>query len=168
MKKPNIMSRVGTYGINRIQPSAVREGSRQAMSSGRLAAMQALRPTAANPAELMAGLNGRYEDGGRERFATMMSEMGLVGQDLSSVEAAHNRNFALLLGSTGAFMAGTVVMILFGSGSFGLMAAIILTIFALASAVNAIRADYSAWQIRQRAFGGFREYLRSRFFAAGG
>lgn len=166
MKKPNILSRIGTYGANRIQPSGVREGSRKVLSSGGAAAMRSLRPTAADPAELMAGLNGRYSDGGRARFRSMMSELNIEAQDLPALEASHSRNFTIMLGASTVFMLGAVLMILFGDGAIGFLAAVILLIFALGSTVNAIRSDYSGWQIREQAFGGFREYLRSRFFAA--
>lgn len=165
MAKRSFLSRTGRYGINRIQPEVTREASKGTILGGYHAARKAFSPEKVDLQDLKAGLSGRYDDGGHQRFAEMVRAAGLTPEDLLALQARHRRSFALFLSMAIVFLVGAFLMILLGRGPFSLLGAAILLVFMCGALVMGLQADFSAYQIRKRAFCGLRSYLREGFFA---
>ena len=137
----------------------IREVGRESLSRGVTHAKAALMPPKTSREEIELGLQGRYRDGGRERFREMMRMQQVVEQDLAEL-AANRRRAAIIcfLGSAVCLAIGTVLMVQAGSVSekiFGFVTSFTsITLLAIG-----IRHDFSRWQIVNRRFGGLREYL---------
>lgn len=158
-EKPSILRRAGTFGLNKVRPESVRDASRQSLSSGRAAALKALKPQKIDIEDAKGAIHGRYEDGGVQRFSEMVVEMGLKPEDLEALKAMHKRQFLIYGCLAVAFFIMSLVTIFTTSGQFSALGGVILCIFAVGSIVNAVRSDYAAYQIDQRAFCGLRAYL---------
>ena len=163
-QRKSLLRRAGSYGGSKIRPQAVRDASRQSLSTGGRAALDALRPESIDLDEARDAISGRYADGGKARFREMMEEEGLSAEDLDAIRETHQRNFRLYLGLSSLFLLGAVVMAFLSSGAMAIIAALLPVLFAIGAAIRAIQSDFSAFQIEKRAFCGLRRYLRERFF----
>ncbi len=164
-KSVSFLGRAGRYGANKIQSQTIRDTSRGAMRAGGEAAMDALRPARADLADMRAGLDGRYWDGGHQRFREMVDKQGLSEADLAALAETHGRNFRLYTGLSIAFLVGAFGMIFLGDGALSFLGTLVLLIFMLGALVRGLQADFAAYQIRVRAFCGLRQYLREGFFS---
>lgn len=150
------------YFAKKIRVTGLEENARTVISEGKDGALRSIRPRKAELGDLKTGYTGRYADGGRARFAEMARDRRLDQAGLGQIRADHLKFrttyaafgvFCLLAGMASVAFSGTMVTIL-GGGVFAL--------FAFVFAALAMRADYAAWQIGQRRFGGFRDYLDNR------
>lgn len=135
---------------------------RQALSDGLKGARENLQPNKLDPDEFRAGLNGRYADGGASRFAEMVRDRKLSDQDLDQLARLRRRDSRIMYAAAGFFFVVGLYMIL-TSGSFtdgvqGMATAFCCFIFGIIG----VRNDFGRWQIEQRRFGAFREYLSGR------
>lgn len=129
--------------------------------SSRLA-KEALKPKPLDPLEFKRGLDGRYKDGGRARFQEVMRENGVADHQLDDISSQHRSAFIvsviasfvlLLIGIYIATTADTAIAVVYGAAT-SMMFLVMLAV--------AIRHDFNRWQIFERRFGGFREYLSLR------
>lgn len=112
--------------------------------------------------DVEAGINGRYADGGRERFRQMELAEGWTAGELQNRERSWKMQSRLyLLGAIVALLL-PVAWVLFQPGWFALMMLVPGLVVPLALGAVAVKADFAAWQIRERRFGGLRDYFRGR------
>jgi Zn-dependent protease with chaperone function len=157
--KVGFLKRVGNYGSRRVLPDAMASNAKSNAKSSIAAAIDALRPNAVDPDELRSGYIGRYADGGRARFEKMVAKSGLDGGQLDMM-AKHNRKLFILFLMSGLaglamgfymmFTEEIMVMILSGAA---------VCIVGLTMIATAVRYEFICWQITNRRFGGFREFL---------
>lgn len=157
--KPSFLRRAGRYGADRLRPESVRDASRTSLRGGKAAALKALRPKPFDPEDLKGGLQGRYEDGGKARFAEMVAEQGLSDDDLRAIEASHRAFFRIFSAVATAFLVLACAMIILGSGFLSFAGAAVLALFSLATAIGALKSSFAAYQTRQRAFCSLSDYL---------
>ena len=163
--KPSIAGRISRYGMSRIRPAELQDASHGSIRDGGAAAMAALRPESADIDEMKAGFDGRYDDGGRERFNQMMEESDLSEEDLAGIEAIHARDFRIFIGVALAFLASAIALIIWGEGILSFAGSTVCVIFMFGSLARALQADFSGYQVRMRAFCGLRQYLSRGFLA---
>ena len=118
-----------------------------------------LRPKTLEP----EGWVGRHSDGGQKAFATMVERKGLNDDDLAMIED----NWRRTARSTAAIGALPVIVgllfIIWANGVLDILLGIACLLFSLVFFALALRADFAQWQIRQRRFAGFRDYLDIRW-----
>lgn len=161
-EKKSIFRKMGGYSINRVQPKAIREASRDSLRSGGGAALKALKPAKLDTGDIRDGLSGRYADGGKARFAEMVAQRDLSEDDLSDLVVVHLRDFRIYGLLAGIFLLIAILLIALTSAQFSAAGGIILSLFSLGAFARAIQSDFAAYQIRQRAFCGFNQYLKRR------
>ncbi len=161
-EKEKLTTRVKNWGVNRVLPRGVSSYAKHNLVRSTHVAAEALKPNVIDRDEILSGYNGRYSDGGRARFATMAHERGLDDNAIDELRIQRT-HAAIIYGVSGifGFLFGIYMMFteqdlhLIFSGAGASVAG--MTVIALA-----VRNDFTAWQLSQRRFGGFREYLESR------
>ena len=158
-EKVGFIRRIGNYGSRRVVPDSVADQAKKNATGSVRVALDALRPNHIDPDELRAGYEGRYSDGGKNRFEVMVAQNDLDEHQLDRM-SEHNHKIAL------AFLLGGVIGLVFG---FYMMFTedMMLMIFAGAATcivgltlfATSLRFEYISWQIANRRFGGFREFL---------
>ena len=120
----------------------------------------------AKPADLTredveAGLSGRYADGGKARFDELFEKEGWTEEGLAK-RASRWRLQALfyLLGAIIA-LGASLAWVLTSPGWFAVLMLVPGLCVPLGLLAIALKADFAAWQIRSRRFGGLRDYFRS-------
>jgi hypothetical protein len=147
--------RVGNPFINRVGRDTLYDGANQARGI--------LRPERVSRSEVAGAIRGRYDDGGRARFAQVMAQQGVPERDLPRLEEMRVRQFyamcavsllALCLGAAVPFLTDDWLIMISG---------LIFGLFSLVFLAVGLRHDFAAWQIRNRRFGGIREYVEDRW-----
>jgi len=161
--KPGRVKRVGSYFGRRVGNPFISRVGRETLSTGAVEARGVLKPERISQQEVRGAIQGRYADGGRLRFEDLMRHNGLGADDLPRLEAMRTRQFramcvvsglSLLLGAGVPFFTDDWLIMISGL-IFGLFSLVFLTV--------GVRHDFAAWQIRERRFGGLREYLDQRW-----
>lgn len=126
-------------------------------------ARKALTPGEVSKEEALSAWRGRYDDGGRARFAAVMQEQQIDENDIREREK-------MLRQSGVVYVIGSVLtsagMVYWSLNSYGVMSTVGLLAFVaviLMFLALAFRSDLAAWQIRERRFAGIREYFSRRF-----
>ena len=146
------------YIVRRFGNRFLEEGYRT-LKNNMAGARHAMSPRKLDPDELREGFNGRYDDGGFARFAQVMREQKTGERDLIIMARKQKRNMIIMLiAGLVFFLLGAWTMVTAKQGQdilFGFSTSFMAFIFGLL----AMRHDFSRWQIEERRFGGFREYL---------
>lgn len=158
-----ILSRVRTYGVGRIRDERLFAKSRKNISGAISAIGEAVTPVSADPQDIRKGLSGRYADGGVGRFRAEMGRRNLNGRQLDRIAAGHLRIAMIFLAAASGSFALAAWWMLSGHGLNGFLYGLAIFIAVLVFVALSLRHDYSAWQIRERRFGGFRDYVQGRF-----
>ena len=170
-EKKGIVHKVGQRGFGyfkrRIGNEFINKVGRDNMTSSYSAAKNALKPQRVSKSEIEAALNGRYEDGGRERFETLVREKKLDAPALADLMVSHKRNATISLGIAGLTLVLGVVAILSVGIMHSLLYALLTLVVILMFLALSVRHDYARWQIANRRFGGLREYFGARKQATG-
>lgn len=162
-QKRGRIARIGGYFGRRVGNPFITRVGRDTLYEGADQARGVLRPERVSREEARGAYHGRYEDGGRARFAQLMAQKGVPDRDLPGLEANRVRLFrfmvllsvvTLTLGAAIPFLTDDWLIMISGL-IFGLLSLVFLTI--------GLRHDFAAWQIRNRRFGGIREYLEDRW-----
>lgn len=155
--------RVAGYFGRRIGNPFIQKVGRETMEGSRDVVRRTFRVEKLSREEVRNGIQGRYKDGGRQRFREMYSSRGLGESDLDGLARNRERQalamtavavFALISGAAAPFFTDVFVISLSG---------LVFGVFSLAFLAIAFRHDYAAWQIRARRFGGVREYIDARW-----
>lgn len=110
--------------------------------------------------DLRAGYRGRYEDGGRARFAQMVQGENLDDVQIDAMGTHHRTlTIAFLLASFAALL-GALYFLFMSESALESLTGITLLMVMLTFLSMALRHHFSAWQIRNRRFGGLGEFLR--------
>lgn len=112
--------------------------------------------------DVEAGIKGRYADGGRERFKQLELEHGWTSSDLDRRQRSWKMQSRLYLLGAVAGLLLPVVWVLLQPGWFALLMLAPGLVVPLALGAVAVKADFAAWQIRERRFGGLRDYFNGR------
>ena len=129
------------------------------MKNNLAGARNAMTPKTFDLKEFREGFEGRYHDGGVKRFAEMVKMEKIAEYEL--VRMARDRAWSakvMLAAAVIFFLVGGWMMLTAERGQdilFGFSTSFMAFLFG----ALAIRHDYSRWQIEQRRFGGFREYM---------
>lgn len=162
-QKRSRIARVGGYFGRRIGNPFINQVGRDTLYDGADEARNALRPERVSRAEVHGAYQGRYPDGGRARFAQVMAQQGVPERDLPHLAAMRARLFhtmcvigliTLCLGTAVPFFTDDWLIMISG---------LIFGLFSLIFFLIGLRHDFAAWQIRNRRFGGIREYLQDRW-----
>ncbi|MEY8799510.1 hypothetical protein AB9K35_04220 [Leisingera sp. XS_AS12] len=161
--KEPLLSRVGTWGKNRFRKPELIALSRRNVRSATTAALDAMKPARFDRSEFMKGYHGRYQDGGRARFAQVVSESKLSEAHIRGMDIQHFRIALIFAAASVASIGFGLYTLIVGTGLLSLLSGASLgAVFFLFLAL-AIRHDFSSWQINARRFGGLSEYLDARF-----
>lgn len=162
-EKQGRIARVGGYFGRRVGNPFITRVGRETLYGGATEARGVLRPERVSREEARGAYHGRYEDGGRARFAQVMAQQGVPERDLAGLEATRVRLFrfmaalsllTLTLGAAIPFLTEDWLIMISG---------LIFGLFSLVFLAVGLRHDLAAWQIRNRRFGGIREYLEDRW-----
>jgi hypothetical protein len=167
-EKNGFVRKIGTKGAGYIKRrfgnEFITRVGRESVTSSYSAAKEAIQPARVSRNEIEKGLEGRYKDGGRERFSQLAKERHLSSETLDIMAQRHKTN-ACLIGGAAVFTLGIGTWSIFtSSGSDKLVAAALTLVISMLFGAFFMRFDFSRWQIENRRFGGFREYLQSRDF----
>ncbi|MEW5425221.1 hypothetical protein [Amorphus sp. 3PC139-8] len=108
-------------------------------------------------------LEGHYPDGGRARFIAAATERGLGPAELDHKRRKWLVEARILLTASILFFLGGFLWLIPADSAFELVMCVGFFGGAVAVLSLAFRADFAAWQIRERRFGSVREYLDARF-----
>lgn len=147
--------RVGNPFINRVGRDTLYEGADQARG--------VLRPERVSREEARGALHGRYEDGGRARFAQVMAQQGVPDRDLKGLEENRIRLFRFMVALSGLTLALGAAIPFLTDDWLIMISGLIFGLFSLVFLAVGLRHDFAAWQIRNRRFGGIREYVEDRW-----
>ncbi|MEP3667729.1 MAG: hypothetical protein ABJN42_13475 [Roseibium sp.] len=160
--EPGRIRRMSGHFKERVRLGNQAETSRHILSEGKNDALSAIRPNPLDARDALAGLRGRYKDGGRAQFAQMVRDAGLSDQDLEKLRQGHLK-FRLTYGITFVLaLAGGMLSVLFSGELITILGGGAFAVLSIVFAALAAKGDYSAWQIGQRRFGGFRDYIENR------
>jgi hypothetical protein len=161
--KPGRAKRVGSYFGRRVGNPFISRVGQETLSTGAGQARSVLKPERVTSQEVRGAIRGRYADGGRSRFQELMRENGLSAADLPRLEVMRTRQFrAMCLVSALALLIGAAVPF-FTDDWLITISGLIFGLFSLVFLAVGVRHDFAAWQIRERRFGGLREYLDLRW-----
>ncbi|WP_136661467.1 hypothetical protein [Nitratireductor sp. XY-223] len=104
------------------------------------------------------GFGGRYRDGGVERFRDLSQNMSRTDLE-QQLHGWQQQRFVFQYASLLSILAVPLGIVFFRISAFLAIGLIALFLFSL---FRAIRADYFAWIIEQKRFGGFYDYLSTR------
>jgi len=165
-KKKGFLARraVGTarYVGRRFGNQFINKVGRDSLSKGAQRAKATLTPSEVDPDDFRAGLDGRYSDGGVKRFRDVMRTSNVSDDDLAGLAKSRRRAGIMMFVAAGGFLLlGSWMMINaegFNQVVFGLVTALMSFLFVTIG----INHDFSRWQIEQKRFGGFKEYLGTK------
>lgn len=157
------LTRVSSYGKGRFRDQRLVGKSRKNITGAISAIGEAMKPAAMDPDEFRKGVSGRYADGGRGRFKNEMGRRKLNEHQIDLIADGHLRIALVFLCSGAGSFALAAWWMLSGQGLNGFLFGVGIFIAVLVFVALSIRHDYAAWQIRERRFGGFRDYVESRF-----
>lgn len=104
-------------------------------------------------------LFGRYDDGGAARFAERMHAQGVTDEHLTRLARNLGRSAVSMLVAAGGFLALAAFQIATASLERQLLFGIATAFAAFFFLASGTRHDFGRWQIKNRRFGGFQEYL---------
>lgn len=162
-EKPSRTARVTSYLGRRFGNPFINRVGRDAVTGSAEEARSALRIKRVDKEEARGAIRGRYSDGGRARFAHLAQEQGLSDRDLE--EMAHMRvtQFRMMcLVSLVSLVIGAAIPF-FTDDRLISVSGLIFGLFSLVFLMIGLRHDFAAWQIRNRRFGGIREYFEDRW-----
>lgn len=162
-EKPNLRKRIGGYLSRRAmisQTSHIRRGVVNEMYSE---ATENFRPRPVSRQDILGGLNGRYEDGGVQKFKESVAAAGLKPSDLESIYIQRRNQAWMMWGSSlVSLFAGVIMPFIWPLTWVSAGSGVAMVLFSFIFLVVGLVHDFSAWQIAQQRFGGVLEYLRSR------
>jgi len=150
---------VARYVGRRFGNQFANEVGRNSVTKGFKRAKETLRPVEMDRDDLRAGLNGRYNDGGKSRFEEALRETDTNNKQLAELAQYRRRAAYVMFAAAAGFLLFGASMIVragdFNEALYGFVTAFMSLLF-LAIGIS---HDFSRWQIEQRRFGGFMEYF---------
>ncbi|MFG6573548.1 hypothetical protein ACGYLO_18290 [Sulfitobacter sp. 1A13353] len=150
---------VARYVGRRFGNQFVNEVGRDLVTKGFNRAKETLTPVEMDRDDFRAGLNGRYEDGGKTRFEEVLRETNTNNRQLAALAQHRRRAAYVMFAAAAGFLLFGAVMIVraggFNEALYGFVTAFMSFIFLTIG----ISHDFVRWQIEQRRFGGFLEYF---------
>lgn len=122
-------------------------------------AKRTLMPLEYDPSDVSSGYRGRYEDGGVAAFARAMKAAGITEEMLPALERERLLNFRILATAAFSFLIIGVYLMISAESFSGIKNGFGTSLASFIFIALSLRHDFSRWQIAQRRFGGFREYL---------
>lgn len=166
MTKHTISSRIarlGKYAARRIADLFTGLPGRQALREACRSMGDAIRPKRPERDDPAQGCRGRHADGGRTRFRAVAEESCFDEAALKRLAASRRRNaLAFCIAAAAAQISGSALPFL-AQDLARALAGLALGPFLFAMLVTAVRADFASWQIEQRRFGDFAEYVAMRW-----
>jgi hypothetical protein len=163
VEKKGRIARVGGYFGRRVGNPFINRVGRETLSGGVDQARSVLKPERVTREEARSAYHGRYEDGGRARFSQVMAQQGVPDRDLPVLEASRVRLFRFMAAlSLLTLVMGAVIPFLTDDWLI-MISGLIFGLFSLVFLAIGFRHDFAAWQIRNRRFGGIREYVEDRW-----
>lgn len=150
----------GRYLARRFGNPFITKVGRDTLTKVGAGAKSALLPGRFDPGECRAGFAGRYDDGGAARFAARTLEAGITGDRLAALARNRRRSARAMFSAAFMFLAAGACLMLSASTFHHTLFGFSTSFSALAFMALGIRHDFSRWQIENRRFGGFREYLK--------
>jgi len=162
-EKPSRSSRITSYFGRRVGNPFINRVGRDAISGSVDEARSVLRADRVSREEVQGAIRGRYPDGGRARFVMMAEERGLSAADLTAMERMRVTQFRMMVAvSLVSLIAGAAIPFLTDDWLIS-VSGLIFGLFSLLFLMIGLRHDFAAWQIRNRRFGGIREYFEDRW-----
>lgn len=160
---PGFVSKVGGYLGRRVMPTASQDMAKKFGMNSMRGAAEAIKPKKYDAEEFAAGHAGRYVDRGVARFGELMRENKLSESDLAHLMKRHSL-LSIVYGVIAVIlMLNSLYCIAVGTGAFDFFVALASFCVFLALSALAMRHDYASWQVKLRAFPGFRAYLNERW-----
>jgi len=162
-EKRGRIARIGGYFGRRIGNPFVRSVGRDTLYGGADQARSVLTPERVSRSEAEAAFRGRYEDGGRARFAQLMAQQGVPERDLARLEGMRTRQFRVMCAMSLLALGLGAAVPFFTDDWLIMISGLIFGLFSLVFLAIGLRHDFAAWQIRNRRFGGIRDYIEDRW-----
>jgi len=150
--------RFGNQFINKV--------GRDSLTKGAQHAKHTLTPREVDPEDFRAGLEGRYADGGVARFKAVMEASGVDDESLPGLAKYRRRAGLMMFAAAGGFLFLGAWMIIGAQGFNQVLFGFVTAFMSLLFVTIGINHDFSRWQIEQKRFGGFKEYLGTKPLAA--
>lgn len=148
---------------SRIRPKDVAGASRHILRQGARGTLESLKPQKVSRQEIMGAIAGRYGDGGRARFAEMVELRQVSDRDIEKLIASNRRAVLVFIGGAILFLAIGVGSMIAGVSLLSILGGFATSLVSFIFIAIALRADFSAWQLAERRFGGLSEYFDARF-----
>ncbi len=162
-EKKGRIARMGGYFGRRVGNPFITRVGRDTLYGGASEARGVLKPEPVSREEAHGAYHGRYADGGLARFSQVMAQRGVQDRDLAELEATRLRLFRFMAGlSLLTLVLGAAIPFLTEDWLI-MISGLIFGLFSLVFLAIGLRHDFAAWQIRNRRFGGIREYLEDRW-----
>lgn len=143
--------RFGNSFINEVGVETLKESASRAR--------HAIIPRKFDADEFRSGMNGRYEDGGISRFSEMMIENNLKDEDIPALRRQYTRSAGVMFISAAAFLMIGAYMMFVSDIFIQTVCGFITSFVSFLFIALGLRHDFSRWQVENRRFGGFSEYL---------
>jgi|GEM_PF-3697475 len=163
MSERGFTRKVGGWAWRKVQPAYQTERASKHVRTVIEEARNSARPARLDRTDFLKGLNGRHHDGGKAKFAEAVKQNDFPADKLDHF-AAHNRKIAAIYLAVGLIAPFIGYLISGGDQAinFGpLFRIAVIFVMALAFVVS-VKHDFSSWQISNRRFGSFREYVKDR------
>ena len=161
--RPSRIARLGRYATKRLAGPLSGLPGHQALREAARGMGAAMRPKRLDRGDLAQGYRGRHADGGRARFRAIAE--GSIHDDdaLARLAARQRRHARAVCAATAAALIGGAALPFLAQDRTTALAGLALGPIILAMLATALRSDFAAWQIEQRRFGGFAEYVTMRW-----
>lgn len=148
----------GYFG-RRLMPFGIIAG-RRTFSEARNTLKEGFRPSRISLEDAKTGFQGRHGDGGRARFREEVERAGMDEAAIDGLSLTLRQQSRIMLGLGGLLVVLGVVFMLVSQDWLIRFSGLTLALMSLICGSMALRYDFSAWQLRERRFGGLGEYLR--------
>lgn len=153
--------RIASWAASKFNGSALGQVN-HIMLANLKATRERARPVELDKQTAIEAYEGRYADGGREKFAEAAAANGWMREDdLDRREKGWRLQARLYFACAPIILLCALAWMFVAPSWFAVMMLMPALLIPLAFLAVAIKADYSAWQIRERRFGGLREYFGS-------
>lgn len=152
---------IASYGITRIRSRYSWNQSGSGLKAGVDQVREIFTPVPLDRDEVKSGYNGRYADGGRAAFQRQMDMANVDDDTLAQIAKTYSRNTVMFSAFALFFFVVGLMYIAVGGTPLSVLSGFSIVVVSLVIGSLALRQSFSGWQVRNRRFGGFREYMRS-------
>lgn len=160
--REGLITRSGRWFERRLLGHVGREIFKGSLADGSRHALEAVLPSEFDTKDIRAGYKGRYKDGGSARFEEMRRARRLSDADLQNIEGGLRRGALLFSLLALVFLIVAFFFMALATDALSFLSGLALLAASFPCGSIALRCSFSAWQVKERRMGAFRDYLDKR------